>query len=451
MRSGLPKVLHHVAGDPIISHVLDVAARVGVPRPVMVVGHMRERVAEVVGDAPRYVIQEPQLGTGHALQLALAAFHPIPRRLLVLYGDTPLLTERTVSSMVDALPGAVMVLLTARYEDPAGYGRVVRDERGLVSAVVEEADARPEQLEIREVNSGMYSFDGAWLRDNAGRIPKSTKGEYYLTDLVAMAVAQGKEVRAVVASDPAEVMGVNDRVQLALADAILRRRFCEALMAQGVTIVDPATTYPGRWVQAGRDTVVHSGTHLRGRTLIGERCEIGPNSVLADAVIGDDCRVVASVLEQCEVASRVSIGPFSHLRPGARIESGARIGNYAEVKASSLGEGVQMHHFSYVGDAEVGAGTNIGAGTITCNYDGRTRKKHRTRIGKNVFLGSDTLLRAPVVVGDGAHTGAGAVVTRDVPPGKLAVGVPARVREDQGRAASEGTDRDEQGGAEHGS
>ncbi len=445
MRSGRHKILHPVAGDPIISHILDAAFGAGVSRPMMVVGHQADQVKAAVGDLARYVLQEPQLGTGHALQQAIRVLDPVPRRLLVLYGDTPLLRSATLSRMVSALGDAAIVMLSARLANPTGYGRVVRDGDGRVRAVVEEADATPEEKGITEINSGLYCFDGPWLAANLERLEKSAKGEYYLTDVVGIAAAQGREVRAVDAEDPAEVMGVNDRVQLAEADRIVRERICRTLMLQGVTIVDALSTYVGKDVSVGVDTVIQPGTHLRGRTIIGQRCEIGPNSVVVDSTIGDDCTLLASVVEGSEVADRVRIGPFSHLRPGARIASDVRLGNYAEVKNSTIAEGVQMHHFSYLGDAEVGAGTNVGAGTITCNFDGK--RKHRTKVGRGVFLGSDTMLRAPVDVGDGAVTGAGSVVTRDVPPGEVVFGVPARPREREKPRGESGC-RDERAGGE---
>lgn len=451
MRSNLPKVLHRAAGSPLISHVLDSARQAGISDIVLVVGHGRDQVSNALGDSVRYVVQEPQLGTGHALQQATSVMSPMPFRVVVLYGDVPLVTPETITSMVSHSEQVAIVVLTAVVPDPTGYGRIVRDDAGRVLAIVEEADTSGTQRGIREINSGLYCFDGDWLLANLGSIQKSPKGEYYLTDLVAMAVGQGREVRGVLAADAAEVEGVNNRSQLAEADRVLRSRYCERLMASGVTIVDPANTYIGKDVVAGRDTVIQPGTHLRGRTVIGEGCEIGPNTIIEDSSIGDECNIVSSVVEQSRVADRVSIGPFSHLRPGAVIEAGAKLGNYAEVKNSTLGRGVQMHHFSYVGDAEVGAETNVGAGTITCNYDGRTRKKYRTKIGKRVFLGSDTLLRAPVELGDDAQTGAGSVVTRDVPPGKLAVGVPARIREIRGRPEPEKAKTDDGGGNELGS
>ena len=447
MRSNLPKVLHRVAGDPLISHVLDAARLSDATDVVVVVGHGRDRVMSTLGQSVRYAVQEPQLGTGHALQKAVDLMSPVPAKILVLYGDVPLITPDTIRRMLAEGDGAAIVVLTARVLDPTGYGRVVRDDEGRVTAIVEEADASSSQKAIDEINSGLYCFDGGWLVANLGKIERSAKGEYYLTDLFATAVAQGREVRAILADDAAEVEGVNDREQLAEADRVLRQRFCRRVMHAGVTVVDPSTTYIGKDVLVGGDTVIQPGTHLRGMTVIGERCEIGPNTIVEDSTIGNECRILASVIEESTVADNVSVGPFSHLRPGAVISSGVKLGNYAEVKNSVIGPGVQMHHFSYVGDAEVGAETNVGAGTITCNFDGRTRKKYRTKIGKGVFLGSDTLLRAPVELGDGAQTGAGAVVTKDVPAGKLAVGVPARIRGMHGRETpSEGqTDRGGEG------
>lgn len=450
MRSTRPKVLHQVAGDAIITHVLDATAAAGLSDIVVVVGHGADQVAAVVGESATCVLQEPQLGTGHALQQALGALHRVPARVLVLCGDTPLLTPPTLSTMLAGLDEAAILMLSAHLADPSGYGRVVRDGNGQVAAIVEEKDAGERERALTEINSGLYCFDGPWLAANLPHLRRSAVGEYYLTDLVATAVAQGRQVRAAVAQDPTEVMGINDRLQLAEADSILRLRHCRRLMERGVTIVDPATTYVGKDVSVGTDSVIHPGTHLRGRTIIGEMCEIGPNSIVVESTLGDGCAVLASVLERCRVADRVTIGPFSHLRPGASIGSGAGIGNYAEVKNSTLGERVQMHHFSYLGDAEVGAGTNVGAGTITCNFN-RQGEKHRTRVGEGVFLGSDTLLIAPVVVGDGATTAAGAIVTRDVPEGKLVVGAPARVRESNQQPHPPEASEGELGGDEVGS
>jgi bifunctional UDP-N-acetylglucosamine pyrophosphorylase/glucosamine-1-phosphate N-acetyltransferase len=318
---------------------------------------------------------------------------------------------------------------------------VVRDDDGAVTAIVEEAVATPEQLAIRELNAGVYCFDGAWLWDHVDQIPLSLpKEEYYLTDLVGMAVDEGLTVKAVVTEDASEAMGINTRVHLAEAERLLRQRVNERWMRAGVTIVDPATTYIEPDVTIGRDTVIRPNTHLRGQTSIGQRCTIGPNTVIEDCEIGDECEVLASVLEQAVMEDRADIGPFGHLRKGARLCEGAHMGNFGELKQSTLGPGAKMGHFSYLGDAEVGAEANIGAGTITCNYDGE--HKHKTEIAEGAFIGSDTMLVAPVRVGKGAKTGAGAVVTRDIPDEALAYGVPARIKEQGGDDAEEEADQD---------
>jgi bifunctional UDP-N-acetylglucosamine pyrophosphorylase/glucosamine-1-phosphate N-acetyltransferase len=303
-----------------------------------------------------------------------------------------------------------------------------------VIEIVEEAVATPEQLAIRELNAGVYCFDADWLWSHVDEIPLSLpKEEYYLTDLVGIAVTEERPVEAVVVEDAAETLGINTRVHLAEAEALLRRRINERWMTSGVTIVDPSTTYIEPSVTIGRDTVIQPNTHLRGATTIGARCIIGPNTIIEDCAIGDDCEVLASVLEQAVMEEGADIGPFGHLRKGARLCEGAHMGNFGELKKSTLGPGAKMGHFSYLGDAEVEAGANIGAGTITCNYDGE--RKHRTVIEEGAFIGSDTMLVAPVRIGKRAKTGAGAVVTRDVPDDALAYGVPARMHgenEEQG-------------------
>jgi bifunctional UDP-N-acetylglucosamine pyrophosphorylase/glucosamine-1-phosphate N-acetyltransferase len=302
---------------------------------------------------------------------------------------------------------------------------VVRGADGELLAVVEAAQATPEQLRLSEVNVGAYCFDAEWLWETLPRLPLSPKGEYYLTDTVAAAVAAGRRVAVVTTGDEVEAIGVNNRAQLAEAEAALRRRINEQWMLAGVTLLDPATTYIEPGVTLGPDTVVLPNTHLAGRTRVGAGCVLGPNTIVRDTAIGDRCRVECSVLEGATLADEVSVGPFAHLRSGARLERGVHMGNFGEVKNSTLGPGVKMGHFSYVGDATLGAGVNVGAGTITCNFDGV--KKSPTTIGAGAFIGSDTLLVAPVTVGPGARTGAGAVVTKDVPPDSLAVGLPARV------------------------
>jgi bifunctional UDP-N-acetylglucosamine pyrophosphorylase/glucosamine-1-phosphate N-acetyltransferase len=318
-------------------------------------------------------------------------------------------------------------MLTRVDEDPRGFGRVIRDESGAVTRIVEEAVATPAELAIQELNAGVYCFDADWLWANVDRIPLSLpKQEYYLTDTVGMAAADGLRVEAVATGDTQETLGINTRIHLAEAESALRQRINEHWMLAGVTIADPATTYIEPDVTIGRDTVIWPNTHLRGQTTVGEHCHIGPNTIIENCQIGKRCRVVASTLEQAVMEESSDIGPFGHLRKGARLCKGAHMGNFGELKNATLGPGAKMGHFSYLGDAEVGADANIGAGTITCNYDGV--RKHKTVIEESAFIGSDSMLVAPVRVGKGAKTGAGSVITHDVPAGAVAYGVPARVR-----------------------
>jgi bifunctional UDP-N-acetylglucosamine pyrophosphorylase/glucosamine-1-phosphate N-acetyltransferase len=339
----------------------------------------------------------------------------------------PLLRPKTLRQLVDLQRRSkgVLTLLTAQTDTPRGFGRIVRDAAGEVTAIVEEAAAGTEQLRLREVNLGAYCFRAEWLWPALPRLPLSSKGEYYLTDLVAMAVEEGKSVGLAIADDLDEAIGVNTREHLAEAEAALRRRIQSRWMLAGVTLQDPASTYIGPEVNLGADTVVLANTHLEGKTSVGTGCRLGPNTRIRDSVLGDGCTVEDSVLEGARLDEQVEVGPFAHLRPGAHLMRGVHLGNFGEVKDSTLGPGTKMGHFSYVGNAEIGAQVNIGAGTITCNFDGE--QKHPTTIGDGAFIGSDTMLVAPVKVGKGARTGAGAVVTRDVPDDSVAVGIPARV------------------------
>lgn len=438
MKSDLPKVLHNLAGRPLVRHALETARQLTDAPPVLIVGHGAEAVKQVAGPGVIPVEQEEQLGTGHAVLQARDQLRGRADLVLVSYADMPLLTAETLEQLVERQRqnrGPITMLTLVR-ENPRGFGRVVRAEDGTVSAVVEEAVATPEQLAIRELNAGVYCFDARWLWEHVDQIPLTLpKGEYYLTDLVEMAVGEGGSVEAVVAADEDELLGINTRVHLAEAEKALRRRVNERWMRSGVTLVDPATTYIDESVVVGRDTTIQPNTHLRGETIIGERCVIGPNTIIEDSVIEDECVVLASVLERAVMEEGSDIGPFGHLRKGARVCRGAHVGNFGEMKKSTLGPGAKMGHFSYLGDAEVGAGANIGAGTITCNYDGE--QKHRTVIEEGAFIGSDTMLVAPIRVGKGAKTGAGSVITHDVPAGALAYGVPARVQDEDGETDGE--------------
>ncbi len=428
IKSDLPKVMHPLGGRPMVTYAVDTARALADARPVLVVGRGAEAVRETVGEAAVFVEQAERLGTGHAVLQARDSLQGQSDLVLVSCADMPLLTVETLRRMVEQQRqnSGPITMLTFVADDPRGFGRVVRDEHGDVVEIVEAAVATPDQLAIRELNTAAYCFDAVWLWSHIDHIPLSLpKREYYLTDLIAVAVAEGRRVEAVTTTE-AEGLGVNTRVHLAEAERLLRRRINERWMLAGVTLVDPATTYIESDVTIGRDTVVWPNTYLRGRTEIGGHCHIGPNALVVDCQIGDRCRVLASVLEQAVLEDGADIGPYGHLRKGARLCEGAHMGNFGELKNSTLGPGAKMGHFSYLGDAEVGAGANVGAGTITCNYDGE--RKHKTVIGEGAFIGSDTMLVAPVRVGKGAKTGAGAVVTRDVPDGALAYGVPAQVR-----------------------
>lgn len=427
MKSSRPKALHRLGGQPLIEYALAAAQALTDQRPVLVIGHGAEAVRAALGERAQYVIQAEQLGTGHAVQQAAPALDGRCDHVLVTYGDMPLLRPETLRALVETQSRNTgpVTMLTVVSEGLRDFGRVARSPEGRVHAIVEEAQATPEQKRITELNVGAYCFKADWLWGALPRLPLSPKGEYYLTDLVHLAVADGGHVEAVTLEDETEVIGINTRAQLAEAEAALRRRVNEHWLAEGVTLMDPATAYIEPSVRLGRDTVILPNTHLQGRTVVGEDCVLGPNTLIRDTTIGDRCEVECSVLEGATLADEVQMGPFAHLRPGARLERGVKMGNFGEVKNATLGPGTHMGHFSYVGDATIGARVNIGAGAITCNYDGV--KKHPTVVGDNTFIGSDTMLVAPVTVGANARTGAGAVVTKDVPPDSLAVGMPARV------------------------
>lgn len=429
MKSKLAKVLHPVAGKPMVEYAVDAAKFAGVEKTVVVIGHQGEQVRALLGARVQFAEQPVQRGTGDAVKCARETLEQQAAHVLVFYADMPLLEPETIRALVEKhlATNATLTMLTLVVEnDTMNFGRIVRDANGNAVRIVEEVEATPTQLAIKEINPGVYCFNAQWLWENLAQVkPSPKKGEYYLTDVVEMAVAQNARIETETIYDAAQCVGVNTRVQLARAEKIMRERIRERVMLNGATLIDPETTFIDADVEIGQDTTIFPNTYLQGKTRIGADCSIGPNAIIVDSVIGDVCTVGPSVIEVATLEDHVAMGPFCHLRAGAYLSRHVHLGNYAEVKKSRLGEGVHMGHFSYMGDADVGAHTNIAAGTITCNYDGKN--KHRTIIGENVFIGSDSMLVAPLTIGDNARTGAGAVVTKDIPADSLAVGVPARV------------------------
>ncbi len=426
MRSRTPKVLHRLCGVEMVSLVVETATKAGLAPIVVVVPSESGAIREALNGDVIIAEQSEPLGSGDALLRARNAVGDADN-VAVLYADVPVLRPDTIKDLVahHDETGAAVTLLTAKRDQPDGLGRVVRSATGTVTEIVEERDADDAIRSITEINAGTYCLATSWLWDGLAALGPSRSGEVYLTDLVEAASRQGLTVESRESKDPEETRGVNDRIQLAEAEAVLRRRILNDWMLRGVSIPDPSSVYIDATVRLAQDTVVLPNTHILGRTRIGLNCEIGPNSVVRDSEIGDQCKVIASVVEASELRQGVDVGPFSHIRPGSTLEEGAHIGNFAEVKNSSLGPGTRSGHFSYIGDADVGANVNIGAGTVTCNFDGE--QKNKTSIGDGAFIGSDTMLVAPVRVGSGSSTGAGSVVTRDVPDGSRAIGAPARV------------------------
>nr|WP_157345052.1 bifunctional UDP-N-acetylglucosamine diphosphorylase/glucosamine-1-phosphate N-acetyltransferase GlmU [Nocardioides sp. MAH-18] len=425
MKSKTMKVLHPIAGRSMIGHVLTAAYAVEPARVVVVVGHQREEVTAHVREGfPDVVlaVQEQQHGTGHAVRVAVEAAGDISGTVLVAYGDTPLLqgdTLRDFAAEHEAAQRAVSIL-SGIVPDPFGYGRVLRNHEGDVEAIVEEKDATPEQREVAEINSGILAFDAEFLLSALPRIGNdNSKGEFYLTDAIAIAREDGLTVGAHLVADVDQTEGVNDRVQLARMGAELNRRIVEGWMREGVTVMDPATTWIDADVVIGNDATILPGVQLLGATVVGEDAVVGPDSTLKDCEIGVGARVVRTHGELAVIGASANVGPFSYLRPGTTLGVGGKIGGFVETKNATIGDGAKVPHLSYVGDADIGEGTNIGAGTIFANYDGVT--KHRTKVGRHARTSSNNTFVAPIQIGDGAATGAGAVVRGDVPPGALAV------------------------------
>ncbi|HEV3091462.1 MAG TPA: bifunctional UDP-N-acetylglucosamine diphosphorylase/glucosamine-1-phosphate N-acetyltransferase GlmU [Candidatus Cybelea sp.] len=424
MKSARPKVLHELCGRPMLWYAVAALRAAGIEEIVAVIGpELRDEIARFGVES---VVQEPQLGTGDAVKVALEALQPRGGHLIVACGDMPLVTAEIFRGVAGALEegGVPMALVTVKMPLPSSFGRIVRDGR-RVERIVEVRDASPEQLAIDEMNAGIYAFDEPELRAAIGRLrPDNAQNEYYLTDTVAHFVGAGHEVRPVPAADHLGVLGINDRVELAVARKEMNARLCAAHMRNGVTIVDPDTTYLEPELEIGADTVIYPNSTLARLSTLGRACVVGPNSRLSNARLGERVTVRESVISDCAIGSDVAIGPFAHLRGETVLADDVHVGNFVEIKKSALSRRVKVSHLTYLGDAEIGEGTNVGAGTITCNFDGE--RKHRTVIGRNVAIGSNTSLIAPVNVGDGALTGAGTVVTKDVSSGERVAGNPAR-------------------------
>jgi bifunctional UDP-N-acetylglucosamine pyrophosphorylase/glucosamine-1-phosphate N-acetyltransferase len=430
MRSELPKVLQPLAGQPLLLHVLELAARLQPEAIHVVYGHGGEAVRSTcralgAAEALHWVLQEQQLGTGHALAQAMPAI-PDTHQVLVLYGDVPLLRAETLRALLELAAADGIALLTAQLADPSGYGRIVRDRRGRLRRIVEQADASAQELRVREVNTGVLVAPAAALRAYLKRLaPRNAQREYYLTDVAGLASAEGVAVRTLQAVDATEVLGINDRVQLAVAEAEYRRRRALELLQQGVTIVDPARIDLQGPIRVGRDVVLDVNVALQGPVQLEDGVQVGRNCIIRHSSVGARTLLYANcVVQEAQIGTDCRIGPFTHLRPGARLASGVHLGNFVEIKNSVIGAGSKVNHLSYVGDGDVGAGVNVGAGTITCNYDGAN--KWRTQIGDRAFIGSGSMLVAPVSIGADATIGAGSTITSEAPGGKLTL---ARARQ----------------------
>ena len=431
MKSKTIKILHRAAGRPIIDYVLDLAAEVCTRPPVMIVGHQRDEVQKHVGERARFAVQDPPRGTGHAV-LQAAPFLRDRGRILILSGDVPLTRSETLRRLIETHEREqnALTILTMRLDDPAKYGRVVRDAGGAVQRIVEAKDASDDERAIAEVNAGIYVFDVDGLADGLQSLtPENAQGEYYLTDMVGVLRRGGGRIGTVVVDDPVETLGVDSRAQLAVAEAEIQRRVLDKLMREGVTFRNPSTVVIDSTVSIGADSVVYPFVTLEGTTTIGRDCVIEPNVHLVNVTVGNDVHVkTGTVAEDAVIEDEALVGPYAHLRPGTRLGRHVKVGNFVETKKAVFGEGAKASHLSYIGDAEVGADVNIGAGTITCNYDGVN--KHKTVLEDGVFIGSDTQLVAPVRVGKGAYVGAGSTITKDVPPDALALSrVPQKIVE----------------------
>ena len=427
MKSNIPKVLHSLLGKPMVEYIFDAVRDICEDPPLVIVGSHADLVMETLGDKARYVVQEPQLGTAHAVQCAREVLRGKSDIVLVANSDFPLITAQTYALLARThqKSGSKLTLSTVISDEPRGFARILRDGEGRIVGIVEDKDATPQQKKITELNSNPYCFDAEWLWETLDQVKKSAVGEYYLTDLVGIAAKSGQTVGSIEVEDHRESIGINNRVHLAEAIKVIQQRINRKWMLAGVTMIDPDKVFIDDTVTLGRDTVLYPEVYLRGATTVGESCQLGPSVILEDTTVGNRCKLLYAMLESAKLENDVGMGPFGHLRRGAHLDDHVHMGNFGEVKNSYLAPGVKMGHFSYIGDAHIGRNANIGAGTVTCNFDGEG--KYKTEIGEDAFIGSDTMLVAPVKIGRGAKTGAGSVVTHDVPDGSVVVGVPAKV------------------------
>ncbi len=428
MKSDLYKVLHPVCGKPMVEHVIDHIRGLGADRVVTVVGHGAEAVEETLGKKSEYVLQEEQLGTAHAVQQAAQLIGDLEGTTIVVCGDTPLIRSETMQALISHhnTTGAKATILTANADNPTGYGRIIRGEDGQVLRNVEQKDATAEEQKVTEINTGTYCFDNRALFETLKKVRNdNAQGEYYLPDVIGILQSESARVSAFVTEDFSETLGVNDRVVLAEAESVMRRRIAEKHMRNGVTIINPDNTYISAAAEIGRDTLLQPGTMIEGQTVIGEKCIIGPNSQIVDSEIGNSTSVHSSVVLASKIGDETTVGPFAHIRPESDLGDRVRIGNFVEVKKSTLGSGSKASHLSYIGDAEVGSGVNFGCGTVVVNYDGKT--KHVTTVEDDAFIGCNSNLIAPVKIGKGAYIAAGSTISENVPESSLAI---ARARQE---------------------